>query len=297
MMPGRRHTLRRYALGFVVVTSLVAVSVLLGRQVDSVMLAVIFGGLSAAGAGALMLVLYLMAEREVGVEHSLGRVRGYGERLSIYDKESGFYADWYFGLRLREEIARSARHDQPFTLLLIEDVARGLGESLKKFVFRCLDEALRTTDMVAHLNERRFVVLLTNTRLRGALVAVRRIRESLQPGNVHVGIACYPEDGPGALSLLTAAGASTDLISAVIRGAESVRMERLPADQWLSGAEGVGDPPGEPHASDKEENDMPPNVIEMRPGRGCSVTGCDRPHHAHELCSIHYAQARRERSA
>jgi GGDEF domain-containing protein len=241
-----------------------------------------------------MFFLFQMAEREVRVERSLGRVRGYRERLSIYDEESGFYADWYFGLRLREEIARSARYDQPFTLVLIEDLARGLGESLRTLVFRCLDETLRTTDMVAHINDSRFVVLLTNTHLRGALVAMRRIRESLLPEGIHVGIACYPEDGPDALSLLAAAGASADLISAVTRGAESIKMETLPADRWLEGSEAEEDVEvADESACEEEADNVPPNVIDLRQRRLCSVPGCDRPHHARAMCAMHYAQSRR----
>lgn len=292
----RPVTLQRYVLVSGLVTGLVAISALLARRTEStVQISVYVTALSLLATIAVMFILYRSIERKMRTERSLGRVRQYGERLSIYDKGSGFYANWYFGLRLCEEIARSNRYGQPFTLLLVEDLARGLGESMRKVVFRCMDETLRSTDIVAHLNESRFVVLLTNTDLRGALVAIRRIRESLQAGEVRVGVACYPEDGPSVQSLLTTAGASTDLLSAVLRGAESVRVETPKAD-----APQVNSTLPE-HEQRKhvgiigpQDNDTPENVVQLyRSQRSCTMPGCGSRHHARDLCSRHYAEARR----
>ena len=171
----------RHVIGFVVITGLIVASLLLSRQANSaVVAAVIAFGLSSVGA-MLVVVLYRMARRDVAVERNLGRLSDYGERLSIYDKESGLYADWYFGLRLDKEIARSRRYRQPFALLLIENNDGNLGEAVKQLVFRALDDTLRDTDIVAHLTDKRFAVLLTNTDARGALVATARIEKGSLP--------------------------------------------------------------------------------------------------------------------
>ena len=56
-------------------------------------------------------------------DNDVHRLRGLvdqGRQLAIYDRETGFYAYWYFSLRLQEEIARSDRHKEPFLLLLVE---------------------------------------------------------------------------------------------------------------------------------------------------------------------------------
>lgn len=295
MIATRRGRTPRYALAAAVVTGLCAVSALLGGQLDSTVLVIVFAaGLPSMAASALIFVLYWIAEREVNVERSLGRMRPYGQRLSIYDKDSGSYADWYFGLRLREEIARSDRYDQPFVLLLVEDLARGLGESMRKIVFRCLDDTLRSTDMVARVNDRRFVVLLTNTDLRGALVATTRIRESLQPGQISIGVACHPEDGPNAQSLLTAAGASTDLVSSVLRGSESVRVEMTLPDAPFAESPAPDNEQGRHLGTvEDQEDETPENVVQLHRPRTCILPGCVRRHHARGLCSTHYAQARR----
>lgn len=39
---------------------------------------------------------------------------------SIYDPETGFCADWYVMLRVEEELARTKRSEQTFSLLLVE---------------------------------------------------------------------------------------------------------------------------------------------------------------------------------
>jgi GGDEF domain-containing protein len=282
MMNLERRTLRRHVVLFGAITALVVAASVTSAMVGSpglaAALSLIFGSLAVGGAAFAM---YRATMQDLSTERSISRVRPYGERLSIYDKESGLYADWYFGFRLREEIARSERYGQPLTLLLVEDVDQGLEETVKQLVFRSLDETLRNTDIVAHLNARRFAVLLTNTPQEGALVATRRIRAGLAPRPIHVGFACYPEDGLDAPSLLMSAGATTDVISAVISGAESVKV-KAPVEMPVA------------DAVVREQDDLAgTNVVELRPlGRTCRMPGCKQPHHARGLCSRHYEGGR-----
>src|SRR6185437_7092815 len=51
-------------------------------------------------------------------------------RRPTFDRETGLLADWYFRLRVEEEIARAQRYGQKFTMLRIsagpEDARRGI---------------------------------------------------------------------------------------------------------------------------------------------------------------------------
>ncbi|MCH8995346.1 MAG: GGDEF domain-containing protein [Chloroflexi bacterium] len=202
------------------VTTVVA---LLSRGVASVPIAT--GMIVASSIGSLTLLLYIvdrLGQLQQAREEGLRRIRQYGERLAIYDRETGLYAYWYFSLRLEEELARSHRYKQACTLLLVESLQGRLGPDEEQRLLRSMTASFRSSDLVAHLGNLRFVVLLTSTDAEGALVVVRRFRASVAPNEVHVGLASYPADGQDWPSLLKAAGASSDVINDAQRGIDSV---------------------------------------------------------------------------
>lgn len=307
-----RSIVARHATRFLVVTGLIGAAVLLGRETTSARAAVELGvGLSLILA-MLEVVSFWLARHELDVARNLRRVRDYSQSLSIYDRESGLYADWYFGLRLDQEIARCNRYGHPFTLLLIEQTGGSLDDSVRRLVFSALDDALRNTDIVAHLTDKRFAVLLTNTDSDGARRAGDRLREGLMPRPIRVGMASFPEDGRDACSLLTAAGASPGLVAGITRGirkagSKKTKATPVPPEGESSPIANATNMAQARHTQPDDrvddtstimregfEDDRLSNVVEFRQReRRCTIVGCGRRHHARGLCARHYAQGRR----
>jgi GGDEF domain-containing protein len=124
---------------------------------------------------------------------------------SIYDVETGFCSEWYFLLRLEEEVARSKRTGHNFALLIVEP-RRRLGHRVRNRLLRCLEGTFLSTDRVGRLGALRFAVLLVGCELEGARAVTRRITASVGRANIQVRAAAYPHDGQDWRSLLTAAG-------------------------------------------------------------------------------------------
>ncbi len=142
--------------------------------------------------------------RQLETIRSLGDGRGIH---AIYDPETGFCQDWYFKLRLQEEVLRSSRYGQPFALLLVEPV-RPLGSKVRSRLHHCMETACRRSDLVGVLGESRFCILLTVTDASGAIATRHRLLTEVRRGNVRIGIGCYPQDGREWKDLLLAAGAT-----------------------------------------------------------------------------------------
>lgn len=214
--------------GVVVVST--ATAVLAGgltRDIDSQLLAA--GAVIGSSATSLTFLLYLVDRAEtVRVERDAGlrRVKRYGERLAIYDRETGLFAYWYFGMRLEEEMDRARRHGEPLAILLVESTRGRLASEEEQLLFGGLAETFRGSDMVAHLGNLRFVVLLPHTDVSGALIAVRRLRLRFSVDQFQIGLASFPEDGKDWPSLLRAAGASADAIAEAQLGADDMRAAR-----------------------------------------------------------------------
>ena len=167
---------------------------------------------------------------------------------------------------------------------------------IRRLVFRALTDAVRNTDIVAHLTDTRFAVLLVNTDQHGAQIAADRVRERLPVPNITVRMASFPHDGRDVASLLRTVGASPELTSAITRGAGGTRTsimqsdwalesKNTPSDGSVSGAD-------EPVVELQEET--PSNVVEFPSARTCDEVGCDLPHHADGLCARHYAAQKRD---
>ena len=76
---------------------------------------------------------------------------------------------------------------------------------MEQQLFTCMRNGFRTTDLVAHLGNLRFVALLPNADHDQAGVVRERIGSALGADDIHLGIACYPIDGTDWASLLHAA--------------------------------------------------------------------------------------------
>ena len=91
-------------------------------------------------------------------------------RLAIYDQETGFFAPWYFRLRVQEECLRSGRYRRPLSIMAVEaapaDCAR-----LRTW---CTG-SVRSTDLVCRGADGFFFILLTETNAEGASEVAKRL--------------------------------------------------------------------------------------------------------------------------
>jgi hypothetical protein len=118
---------------------------------------------------------------------ALERITGDRRRPTI-DRDTGLLADWYFRLRLEEELARAQRYDQRFTLLRM-DVAEGhvaydgIGSALRA--------SLRGVDLAGTLGNTT-CVLLPNTDRISAAPVIDRLRALSPTGELTV-VECPTE--------------------------------------------------------------------------------------------------------
>ncbi len=155
----------------------------------------------------------------------LRRLREMGERLAIYDRETGLYAYWYFSLRLKEEVDRCARYGQGFSILLLEAQTGRLAPDEESALFQHMSDKFRNSDLVAHLGNLRFIVLLASTDAQGATVVIDHLTTDENLSDLTVGVASFPADGDTCEALLAAVGASADDLEGTTQASD------MPADQ------------------------------------------------------------------
>ncbi len=140
----------------------------------------------------------------------LGRLLGAREdelaKTSITDPLTRLHNRRHIHSRLEEELARAARHQMPFTLLLIDvdhlkEINDRGGHDAGDRALVCVGDVLRgtcrTTDLPARYGGDEFVVLLPSTTAAQALELCERIRKTLRackhnlptPITVSIGIA------------------------------------------------------------------------------------------------------------
>ena len=116
-----------------------------------------------------------------------------GRRLVMFDRESGLYAYWYLARRFESETARATRYGRPLSIVLLE-VRRDAAHRNQDEVQHWLLGELRTTDLLTHLGDGRYLALLTETDEVSAAATVSRLEERFSD-KIAVGFACYPEAG------------------------------------------------------------------------------------------------------
>lgn len=165
----------------------------------------------AAGVWATTTAMATVRDRRTARLEAVPRFGTSSAPRNIYDLETGFCSEWYFLLRLEEEVARSKRTGHNFVLLIVEP-RRRLGQGVRNRLLRCLEGSFRSADRVGRLGELRFAALLVGCELEGARAVSRRITASVGRANIQVRAAAYPHDGQDWRGLLTAAGGtSSDL--------------------------------------------------------------------------------------
>ena len=157
------------------------------------------------------------------------------DALTLRDGLTGLYTHRAFQERLREEVARAQRYNQPMSLLIADidgfatvnyDLGYQIGDEILRRLAVVLQETdspdrVRASDVVARYSGEEFVVLLPETPKAGALTKAGRLRDAVAaaelPGgrkmSISIGVACLPEDAADPEGLLTAA-------EAAVRGAK-----------------------------------------------------------------------------
>ncbi len=121
---------------------------------------------------------------------------------SIYEAATGWYAPWYFGLRLEEEIARSRRHslDLAFMALSFDDLAGAISHerlSLNTELRRLLQSGLRQTDIPGSLDMNHFTVGLPQTGPEEADLVRARVDDALASYQPTIKLVSLDEDATG----------------------------------------------------------------------------------------------------
>ena len=116
-------------------------------------------------------------------------------RKPVFDRDTGLCVNWYFRLRVEEEMARAARYGQPFTILRVTSPTTegldGARLSLKRW--------LRTVDYAGDLGDE-LAVMLPATDRSGATIVAERLATTVP--NVEFRLAQYPVDGATIAQLL-----------------------------------------------------------------------------------------------
>lgn len=115
-------------------------------------------------------------------------------RRPTFDRDTGLHANWYFRLRVDEEIARATRFGQPLTLLCLTG-----SPALLRTPRLALKRWLRQVDFAGDLGEV-IAILLPNTSRDGAATLAERIAAHV-PG-IEIRIAEHPADGRTLAQLL-----------------------------------------------------------------------------------------------
>jgi hypothetical protein len=205
--------LRRTMLGQINLRLVIALApaLLLGGTAVVVADRVVEPGLRFALLFTTVICIAMMAWRvgAAAMGGSLTRAHGLPQRLSAIagaakhppvDRRTGLHAEWYFRLRVDEEVARAARHGRPFTLVVISP-RKGSRVDVSSIT---LDGLVRQLDF-AGIVTGSLLVCLPNTERGSAWHVIDRVTALIQQLDVRV--VEYPRDGPSLNALLANAAA------------------------------------------------------------------------------------------
>jgi hypothetical protein len=208
-----RRTNLRLLLALAPVLLLGTIAVALSENIKPVdwrflLLFIAVGSVAAASWRVGAAALGGTITRAHGVPHRLSLVARSERRHPLANHETGLHTDWYFRLRVEEEIARARRYGQPFTIVSIkthtaaEMTAIGL----------TLAEELRQTDFAGDLGHL-VAACLPNTTRSSAWSLVSRLTEVMR--GVELRLSEFPEDGETLAGLLddTRMGSMKDFVA------------------------------------------------------------------------------------
>jgi diguanylate cyclase (GGDEF)-like protein len=191
-----------------------------GASADK-LLSLPFAGELAAQLAPVLLVAYVTTMFSADIRFGLSQVK----LLSETDHLTGLYNPRGFAIVANRAFAQASRHARPTSVLMIDcdnlkpvndKYGHELGSELLRRLAETILAELRYTDVAARYGGDEFVVLLSETPVRGALGVAERIRASAETGlasidgvrtgsTVSIGLASFPEDGRGLDELVACA--------------------------------------------------------------------------------------------
>lgn len=186
-----------------------AVSPALARYMSGIVLSAFALGLAvllAMRAGHFR----VLAERTYLIE--LHQATNRARQQVLRDHLSGLYRRWFFCERLVEELARCARYGRVSSVAYLSfpswrTLSLATQAQLIEQVGYLLQNDLRASDVAARWGPGRFVWYLPETDASQAMVAARRLTESVKMAGAVVGTAQYLVDGSSPDELLQVAEA------------------------------------------------------------------------------------------
>ena len=137
------------------------------------------------------------------VVEKVSREADANRRLAMYDRDTGLYAYWYLTKRIDEEAKRAERYGHGFSLMMIgvhQDENLGTLDRVTEW----LNGRLRSSDLVTHLGDGRYLALLPETGLAEAQLSADRLKSHF-PDLISAGVSAFPDDGSSLIELLAAA--------------------------------------------------------------------------------------------
>ena len=116
-----------------------------------------------------------------------------GRKLVIYERTTGLFAHWYIALRCEEECYRAQRYGRPLSIALFEPAADSDAWTVAEDVAPILQDRLRMADLPGYLGNARYILVMPETDLAGAQMAVKRFRKD--DPDLQGGVAAFPQDG------------------------------------------------------------------------------------------------------
>ena len=170
-----------------------------------------FLGGFAAQIAPILLVAYIVTMFSADIRYGLSRAK----LLSETDELTGLLNPRGFAIAADRLFAQAARYNRESTILMIDSDnlkpvndshGHEAGNRLLKQLAKAIRAELRDTDVPARFGGDEFIVFLSETPPKGALVVAERIRDAMaampleidgkQVGcTVSIGVAGYPEDG------------------------------------------------------------------------------------------------------
>ena len=152
-----------------------------------------------------------LISRDDGVLEHVERLFARRERPSIYDQGTNWYADWYFALRLDEEISRSRRYEFDLCLVWLAFVFDSRFSpqriEMKNSLANLGPDVFHQIDIPGVLNQDQFAVCLPQSDRAAGTAVAERLGAELAVYGPKIGLAVYPTDGTDAGDLIrTAAG-------------------------------------------------------------------------------------------
>jgi diguanylate cyclase (GGDEF)-like protein len=165
----------------------------------------------AAKLSPVLLVAYITTMLSADIHYALNKAKLYSETDSL----TGLYNLRAFSIILERAFSQAIRYSRPMSLIMIDSdnlknvndaFGHEAGNRLLQHVVASVKAQLRSADVLARYGGDEFVVLLPETGVRGALEVSERIRRSVEastlklrdtivPSTVSLGVASYPDDG------------------------------------------------------------------------------------------------------